>query len=36
VWPGLLTEQRINSPSAVDPQFGAQLRDGSVKIDHIN
>jgi hypothetical protein len=26
VWPGLLTEQRINAPSAVDPQFYANTK----------
>jgi hypothetical protein len=36
VWPGLLAKQRINTPSTVDPQFDAQLRDGSVKINDIN
>jgi hypothetical protein len=35
VWPGLLTEQRINTPSTVDPQFDAQLRDGFVEINGI-
>ncbi len=35
VRPGLLTEQRINAPPTVDPQFDAQLRDGSVEINDI-
>jgi hypothetical protein len=36
VWSGLLAEQRIDTPSTVDPYFDAQLRDGSVEINDIN
>src|SRR5882757_9146565 len=36
VWPGLLAKQRINTPSAIDPDFGAQILKTGVYVDDIN
>jgi hypothetical protein len=34
--PGLLTEERINSPPAIDPDFNAHLGNRSVEIKDID